>query len=163
MPPPRYIPAMTATQTEADLYGSDLALWSEQQAQALRSAARERSNAAIDWDNVAEEIESLGTSERRALASHVRTVIEHLIKLRSSPATDPLNGWRRSIRHARAEIESILKSSPSLRRELPGITADELVTARRLVAGDMTDYGEDPAGLDTLVFDANDVLGPWMP
>jgi hypothetical protein len=154
---------MTATQTEADLYGTDFALWSEQQAQALRSAAREGSNAAIDWGNVAEEIESLGTSERRALASHVRTVIEHLMKLHSSAAADPPNGWRRSIRHTRAEIESILKSSPSLRRELPRIVAEEMATARRLVAGDTTDYGEDPAGLNTLVFDADDVLGPRMP
>ena len=45
-----------------DLYHADLALWSAQQAKALRSAARERSNAPVDWENVAEEIESLGAS-----------------------------------------------------------------------------------------------------
>src|SRR5690349_11030302 len=62
-----------------DLYRTDLALWAAQQADALRSAARERHNLPVDWENVAEEIESLGASERRALASHVRTVVEHLM------------------------------------------------------------------------------------
>lgn len=151
------------TATSAALYGADLALWSAQQAQALRSAARERSNASIDWDNVAEEIESVGASERRALASDVRTVIEHMMKLSASRAVDPRNGWCGTVRRARAEIESILRASPSLRRELPGIAADELASACRVVAGDMTDHGEDPASLDGLVFDAEHVLGPWMP
>jgi hypothetical protein len=75
-----------------DLYRTDLALWSAQQAHALRSAARERHNLPVDWENVAKEIESLGASERRALASQVRTVIEHLMRLEASPATDPRNG-----------------------------------------------------------------------
>jgi Domain of unknown function DUF29 len=50
-------------------YAADLLLWSEEQARTLRAAAREASNAPIDWEHVAEEIESLGVAERRALAS----------------------------------------------------------------------------------------------
>ncbi len=52
-----------------ELYRTDLALWSAQQAEALRSAASGGGNALVDWDNVVEEIESLGASERRALGS----------------------------------------------------------------------------------------------
>jgi len=74
-------------------YDTDLLLWSEEQARALRAAAREGSNAPIDWEHVAEEIESLGAAERRALASHIGTVIEHLLKLQASPATAPERGW----------------------------------------------------------------------
>ncbi len=70
-------------------YDTDLLLWSEEQARALRAAARQGSNAPIDWDHVAEELESLGAAELRALASHIGTVIEHLLKLQASPAIAP--------------------------------------------------------------------------
>ncbi len=146
-----------------DLYHTDLVLWSARQAQALRSAARERSNAPVDWENVAEEIESLGASERRTLASHVRTVIEHLMKLQVSPAGDPRGGWRSTVRRVRTDIEDILEASPSLRRDLPAIITRESARARRLVADDMADRGEDAAGLNAVTFDANHVLGSWLP
>jgi hypothetical protein len=61
-------------------YDTDLLLWSEEQALALRAAAREGSNAPIDWEHVAAEIESLGIAESRAPASHIGTVIEHPLK-----------------------------------------------------------------------------------
>ncbi len=70
------------------LYDQDLVLWSEEQARALRAAADAGWNAPIDWENVAEEIESLGRSERHALASHIALVIEHLLKLQLSPARE---------------------------------------------------------------------------
>ncbi len=147
----------------SDPYHADFALWSAQQAAALRSAARERSNALVDWENVAEEIEGLGASERRALASHVRTVIEHLMKLCVSPADDPRSGWRRTIRRTRADIEGILEASPSLRRELPAIIGREIARARPLVADDLAEHGENPSGLDALTFDVDQVTGPWLP
>ena len=147
----------------SNLYHADFALWSAQQAKALRSAARERSNAPLDWENLAEEIEGLGASERRALGSHVRTVIENLMKLRLSPADDPRSGWRRIIRRARADIEVILETSPSLRRELPAIIGRETARACPLVADDMAEHGENPAGLNALSFDVDQVIGPWLP
>jgi len=50
-------------------YDSDLALWAEDLARALRSAAHARINLPIDWENVAEEIECFGKSQGRELAS----------------------------------------------------------------------------------------------
>jgi hypothetical protein len=88
-----------------DLYDQDLVLWSEEQARALRAAAGAGWNAPIDWKNVAEEIESLGRSERHALAGHIAPVIEHLLKPQASPATEPARGWRDTIRRARREID----------------------------------------------------------
>ena len=61
------------------LYDSDLVAWSAEQARALREAGRRRVNLPIDWDNVAEEIDSLGRSERRTLSSRIGTVIELLL------------------------------------------------------------------------------------
>jgi hypothetical protein len=54
---------MTALKT---LYEDDAAAWAEQQAAALRAAARGGSNRALDWENLAEEIEALGAAQRSA-------------------------------------------------------------------------------------------------
>src|SRR5271165_5386550 len=87
-------------------YDLDIYAWSERQGALLRRlAAGERVNDAdLDWPNIAEEIESVGRSERLALASHVATVIEHLMKLQASPAVDPRVGWMERVMHARGEI-----------------------------------------------------------
>ncbi|MGH7084764.1 MAG: DUF29 family protein, partial [Acetobacteraceae bacterium] len=71
------------------LYDEDFVLWAEQQAAALRAAAQGASNLELDWENLAEEIDSLGTSQRSALRSQIRRIIRHLIKLEYSLAQDP--------------------------------------------------------------------------
>ena len=53
------------------LYEEDTVAWSEQQAAALRAAARGGSNQPLDWENLAEEIESLGKSLRLGLRSQI--------------------------------------------------------------------------------------------
>jgi hypothetical protein len=146
------------------LYDQDLVLWTEEQARELRAAANAGWNAPIDWENLAEEIESLGRSERHALASHVALVIEHLLKLQVSPATELARGWRDTIRRARDEIERRLEDSPSLRRETAGIVAQEANRVRRLVRSNLQDYGEQPLmDLDTISYTEAQVLGDWLP
>lgn len=147
-------------------YDTDTALWSEQQAQLLRRrAAGELINEAeLDWPNIAEEIESLGTSERSRLRSHIGTVIEHLIKLQASPAVDPRNGWKASIRNARREIKRSLKDSPSLRPLVPQLIADETPAAQEDAGSAMADYGEQPrVDIDGLTFTEDQVIGEWWP
>src|ERR1700739_4341982 len=99
-----------------ELYDRDFLLWTKEQATALRRATR--SNLPLDWENLAEEIESLGRSQRSELNSQIRRILRHLFKLEASPAVDPRGGWRATIRDARAEIEELLETSPSLRREV---------------------------------------------
>jgi Domain of unknown function DUF29 len=100
------------------LYNQDFVAWSKQQAEALRSAARVRSNQSLDWENLAEEIEDLGRSARRELQSQIRRIVRHLLKLQYSPAKELRRGWAESIVDARAEIEDLLEESPSLRTGL---------------------------------------------
>jgi hypothetical protein len=146
------------------LYDQDLVLWSEAQARALRAAANADWNAPIDWENVAEEIESLGKSERHALASHIAVVIEHLLKLQASPATEPVRGWRESVRRARSQIERRLEESPSLRRDVGQLIAQETVRARTLVRANFEDYGEHPLeNIDAITYSEAQVLGDWLP
>lgn len=146
-----------------ELYRTDLALWSAQQAEALRSAARGGSNALIDWANVVEEIESLGASERHRLSSHIRTVLEHLMKLQASPAANPRIGWRETITRARADIEAVLEESPSLLREVPDRVARQHRAARRIVHEALKQRGEPTTGLEILTYDSDQVLGDWFP
>ncbi len=84
-------------------YDLDIYAWSQRQGALLRRlAAGERVNDAdLDWPNIAEEIETVGRSERAALRSHILNVIEHLMKLQSSPATEPRPGWQETIDRAR--------------------------------------------------------------
>jgi hypothetical protein len=103
----------------SELYDRDFFLWTQEQAAALRAVRK--SNLPLDWDNLAEEIESLGTSQRTELNSQVRRILRHLFKLEASPAADPRAGWRTTVRDARVEIEDLLEGSPSLRRQIDAI------------------------------------------
>ena len=94
------------------LYESDTAAWAEQQAAALRAAARGGSNQLLDWEHLAQEIEGLSKSLRLGLRSQISRIVQHHVKLRYSPSPDPRNSWRRTIRQARAEIDRILEDSP---------------------------------------------------
>ncbi len=146
------------------LYRTDLVLWAAQQAEALRSAARGGSNAAVDWENVAEEIESLGASERRTLASHIRTVIEHLMKMQASTAVPPRAGWAGTIVRTRGDIETVLEDSPSLRRAVPEIIRREMPRAFRAVSVEFAVRGESPrVDPATLTFTEEQIVGDWLP
>jgi hypothetical protein len=122
-----------------DLYETDLIRWAEDQARALRAAADARVNLPIDWENVAEEIESLGRSQRAELRSRLGTVIEHLLKLAYSPATEPRNGWRSTVRRERRSIEAVLEDNRSLVREVPALIDWATPRAGELVEMDLTD------------------------
>ncbi len=96
-------------------YDEDFALWSAEQAAHLRDGRFDL----IDWENIAEEIESLGKSDRRAITSHFRTASAHLIKLALSADSNPRRGWWNTVRRAWRDAEALLEDSPSLRREVP--------------------------------------------
>ena len=64
-----------------DVYEADFGLWSEQQADALRRRAANE----VDWDNVAEEIDAVGRSERNAVASHLVLALLHDLKAEAWP------------------------------------------------------------------------------
>src|SRR5262245_40362642 len=87
------------------LYERDFAAWAEQQAAALRMMARTGSNQLLDWDNLVEEIESLGTSQRSALGSHIMRISQHLVKLECSSAVEPRAAAGREARRGKSEFE----------------------------------------------------------
>jgi Domain of unknown function DUF29 len=94
-----------------ELYEQDFFLWTKEQAAALRGA--KNSNLLLDWENLAEEIESLGKSDRRELTSQIRRILRHLIRLEASGAVQPRAGWRAAIIDARSEVEECCATVPA--------------------------------------------------
>jgi len=128
-------------------YDTDFYAWTEEQARLLREASRERINTPIDWENVAEEIESMGRSEVRAVESALVRVIEHLLKLEHSPAAGPRNGWKASVAEHRGRLRRDLKASPSLRGKID--LADVYETARSVASHGLAIDGLADANLPT--------------
>ena len=151
----------------ADLYERDFVLWSAEQAEALRSAAAAGANLPVDWANVAEEVEGLGKSLRRELASRTRTVIEHLLKLECSPAAAPRNAWRETILRSREEIADLLDESPSLHGMLPEIVGREQVKAGKFASYSLDAEGEPAAAARARItagtYTQWQIFSDWLP
>ena len=103
----------------------------------------------------------MGRSDRREIASRIGTIIEHLMKLQSSPAIDPQAGWRTTILRERAKIADLLEESPSLRPYLSALIRREMATARRIVAEQPAAYNEQLAG--DIDYTEEQVLEDWLP
>lgn len=106
-------------------YDKDFAAWAEEQARLLR----EGDVAALDLDHLAEEIESLGNSERNALFSRSKILLQHLLKWRFQPERQS-RSWFLSIKVQRRDIARLLKQSPSLRPTLPEVVTEAYPDAR---------------------------------
>lgn len=135
------------------LYENDFFLWTERQTEALRRAAREGANLPLDWENLAEEIESLGKSDRRRLHNRVYQILRHLLKLKYSQAKNPRPGWQDEVQEHRRRLEQVLRDSPSLRQMLPDIVAEEWRPALKRAERDLRADGE-PVALAVLSAEA---------
>jgi hypothetical protein len=91
-------------------YEEDFYAWTVEQADLLRGGEL----SAIDAANIAEEIESMGRSDRRELRSRLTVLLMHLLKWRYQPGARSTS-WLGTIREQRYQIELIIEDSPSLR------------------------------------------------
>jgi hypothetical protein len=93
------------------LYEEDILLWVEDTAAKLKAKDFEN----LDLENLIEEVESLGISQRRELLSRLTRLLEHLLKRIYVDSEQNYNGWEQTIRHQRSELKSLLKIAPSLK------------------------------------------------
>jgi len=112
------------------LYDTDYQCWLEQIVAQLRT----RDFNDLDWENLIEEIESLGKSDKRAISSYLMRLCEHLLKLKYWQAERELcfRGWDLEVANFRLQIRAILQDSPSLRRHLDENFLVEYSSARKL-------------------------------
>jgi hypothetical protein len=71
----------------------------------------------IDVEHIAEELESMGKSERRELMSRLAVLMSHLLKWLFQPELRS-NSWKYTIEEQRRGVTDLLEDSPSLRHEL---------------------------------------------
>ena len=83
----------------------------------------------MDIDNLIEEIEALGRTEKRALASEIKRLLMHLLKIKYQP-TRHNQSWDTSVRLARLEIKEALEENPSLNPKIESIFEKAYRSAR---------------------------------
>jgi hypothetical protein len=103
-------PKAAGARSAAISYDKDVILWSEQQAQLLRAGRF----AELDIEHLADEIEDVGKSEKRELASRMAVLLAHLLKWSRQPKMRS-NGWRSTIVDQRKRIALSIKATPSLK------------------------------------------------
>ena len=91
-------------------YDKDFYAWAIHNAKLLRAGKLSE----IDIENIAEEIESMGKSEKRELTNRLAILIAHLLKWQFQP-TRRGNSWKYTIKEQRLQLIDLLDESPSLK------------------------------------------------
>jgi Domain of unknown function DUF29 len=150
---------MADDQHRGDLYERDFYQWTQAQAEALRAEAARRGGGsnAVDWEQVAEEIEDMGKSDLRECFSRVETIIEHLFKLAWSSQETPRGGWRSTILRERNALELVM--TPSLRPKVEQGLAQRHQRALRLAEDAFAQNEPDAARDVSLSWTLPQILG----
>lgn len=115
-----------------NLYEADFFAWTQSQARLLR----ERRWCDLDLENLAEEMETLGRSDKRQIESRLVVILVHLLKWKYQPGVRS-PGWRRTLREQRRRIAGLVEESPSLRAYPAQIFLEQYLQGR-LDAADET-------------------------
>jgi acetyl-CoA carboxylase carboxyltransferase component len=126
-------------------YDDDFYAWTQYQAEVLRTMAAADNR--FDREHVAEEIEDLGKSERDAVRSQIRRIIEHFLKLAYSPEEEPRLDWMQTIDDAREALSD--KLTATLHRNAEESLEKLYAEGRRRAARGLVRHGE-PDAADAL-------------
>ena len=99
-------------------YEADILQWSENQAALLRRrAAGELVNEAeLDWPNIAEEIEAVGSEQLHAVTSLLTQAILHMLKAEAWPLSGEVPHWQAEARQFRGDATD--RFAPSMRQRI---------------------------------------------
>ena len=119
------------TTVRTSLYEQDFYLW----LQTTINLLKEKNFAEIDLENLLEELESIGRSDKNALKSNLRVLLMHLLKYKYQPEKRT-NSWQYTIIEHRIRLEDAFKTSPSLYCFFEDIFNESYQYARKLAAGE---------------------------
>jgi Domain of unknown function DUF29 len=119
------------------LYDLDFYAWANEQASLLRAGRF----AEIDVDNIAEEIESMGRSQKSELVNRLAALLAHLLKWRYQPSHRG-NSWRLTIEEQRRRLADHLADNPSLNAQIDS-ALQRAYRLARLQAARETGLGRD--------------------
>jgi hypothetical protein len=113
--------SMSRNQQES-LYETDFHAWAFEQARKLRAGE------AIDVENVAEELEDLGRTERRHLRNHLAVLLQHMLKWEFQTDNQSAS-WAATIKVQRRRVNKLLAEMPSLKASLAETIGDAYESA----------------------------------
>jgi hypothetical protein len=111
------------------LYERDFYAWALQNAALFKAKRFDE----LDFENLLEEIESMGKSEGRELNSRLEELLMHLLKWDYQPERQT-RSWKTSINKQRIGVDKVLDENPSLKHELEERFQKSYNYARRLAA-----------------------------
>jgi hypothetical protein len=123
---------MSDTKTKAPpnpLYETDFYAWTQEQARLLR----ERRWSDLDLENLVDEVESVGGSEKREIRNRLTILLAHLLKWKYRPGHRG-SSWTGTIFEQRGQLADILESSPSLRDYFRRQVEDRYLSGRLAAA-----------------------------
>ena len=99
-----------------ELHEADFNLWVE----AMKTKIKNRDTETMDWDNLLDEIDDMGKSEKRSLDSYMQRLVEHILKLEywTEEKERCQKGWIREVVNFRTRIERVLRKNLSLKNYL---------------------------------------------
>jgi hypothetical protein len=109
----------------ARLYEQDFYAWANEQAALLRAGKLSEA----DLEHIAEEIESMGKTEKRELINRLTVLLAHLLKWQHQPARRGAS-WEVTIVNQRRALARHLADNPSLKSKLPEAIDDAYIDAR---------------------------------
>lgn len=127
---------MTQAITRKSLYESDFLLWTQDTIAKLK--ARDFDH--VDFENLIEEVEALGRSEKKELASRLETLLAHLLKRIYIDMPQEFNGWEHTIREQRRRLTQALRKTPSLKSVWDELLDDAWELALDTVRDDYSQY-----------------------
>lgn len=105
-------------------YETDFYTWTQEQSALLKAGQFSE----LDLDNLVEEIESMGRSEKRALESRLTVLLQHLLKWQYQPVRRG-RSWQLTIKIQRMEFLKVLRDNPGLKPGLDQVLVDAYVSA----------------------------------
>jgi hypothetical protein len=118
------------TMPDGPRYEDDFYAWTQHQVEVPRSMPAPDKR--FDRERVAEEIEDLGKSERDAVRSQIRRIVEHLLKLAYPPAEPPRLDWTATIIEAPQNLSD--KLTPTLRHDAEAVLEKLYADGRKRAA-----------------------------
>jgi hypothetical protein len=139
-------------------YQQDIVAWSIDQARLIRTGRFGE----LDLKHIADEIEDVGKSEQRELASRMAVLIGYLLKWKYQPERRGAS-WDRTIKAQRKELAYALDESPSLRGKLAEGRWIDLVWTKGVVLA-VTETGLDCFPEECVWSVTDEILNPlWLP
>jgi hypothetical protein len=116
---------------DPSLYHTDFHTWLSHQHHALTH----RDSTALDWDNLAAEINDMGVSERNELKNRLLVLLLHLLKWQYQSPRRSIS-WFTTIANQRDDLLDLLAASPSLSQYTPELLGKAYRNARRAAAAE---------------------------